>query len=141
MVESAIHNFRNMLCRRLEHEPASPWYGLMLQQVLFTYNYMNTQRTVEMKPNDARKPENAPEDKRNIIKHTRFTRGYPEVKVGDTVRIYHKKKTLDIPQQSVWLAPRYTVSGIKEVNGQSFYRTTWDVGKPRLRPFMLKAPT
>ena len=93
-----------------------------------------------MKPSGARKPENAPEVNKNIIKHTSFTRVYSEVKVGDSVRIYHTKTTLDTQQKSVWLAPRYTVTGIEEVNGQNFYRTTWNVERPLLRPFILKVP-
>ena len=113
----------------------------MLQQALCTYSYMSMQHTIEVQPSDAVKPESATEVKRNVIKHTKFTRGYPEAKVCDTVRIYHKKKTMDKQQKSVWLAPRYTVTGIEEVNGQNFYRTTWNVERPRLRPFILKVPS
>ena len=60
--------------------------------------------------------------------------------MGDTVRIYHTKKTMGKQQKSVWLAPRYTVTGIEEVNGQNFCRTIWNMEKPLRRPFVLKVP-
>jgi hypothetical protein len=137
MVESAIKTIKGMIYKRLELDTERPWYEI-LTDVTFTYNNKRVQRTIEMKPKDAIKPENAAEVKRNIIKHATFTRDYPEVKVGDTVRIYRKKKTMDKQQKSVWLDGRYTVQEIREVNGQNFYVTSWDPKKPLLRPYILK---
>ena len=137
MVESAIKTIKGMIYKRLEHDNERPWYEI-LGEVTFVYNHNNVQRTIEMTPGDATKPENAAEVKKNIIKHATFTRDYPEVKVGDTVRIYRKKKSMDKQQKSVWLDGRYTVQEIKEVNGQNFYVTSWDPKKPLLRPYILK---
>jgi hypothetical protein len=137
MVESAIKTIKGMMYKRLEFSPKLPWYEI-LGDVTFAYNHSNVQRTIEMTPGDATKPENAAEVKRNIIKHATFTRDYPEVKVGDTVRINRKKKTMDKQQKSVWLDGRYTVQEIREVNGQNFYVTSWDPKMPLLRPYILK---
>ena len=41
-------------------------------------------------------------------------RKYPDVKVGDHVRVYKKKDKLDKERISVWSKPKYEVEDIKE---------------------------
>ena len=138
VVERAIKTIKGMMYKRLEHRSERPWYEI-LTEVTFTYNHHNVQRTIEITLGDVTKPKNAVEVKRNIITHAKFTRDYPEVNLGDTVRIYRKRKPMDKQQKSVWLEGRYTVQEIRGINGQNCYVTSWYVSKPLLRPFILEA--
>ena len=48
----------------------------------------------------------------NLNKHAVYNRKYPDIKVGDTVRIYKKKRTFDKQQVSVWTNSKYTIEDI-----------------------------
>ena len=48
-------------------------------------------------------------------------RKYPDIKVGDYVRVYTKKKLMDKERISVWSKPKYEVEKIEEKQGQDFY--------------------
>ena len=138
IVESAIRTIKSMLYKRLDHDPTQLWHKEVLQQVVFVYNHMRTQSTVQMTPKEATKPENETEVKANIIRHANFTRDYPKVEVGDHVKIFRKKDKLDKQQKSLWPQQRYRVEEIRVVNEQNFYVTTWNDGRPLLRNEILK---
>ena len=53
IVERAIITIKDMLYKRLEHDPSKPWYDDLLQQVIFVYNYMRPHTTLGMSPNEA----------------------------------------------------------------------------------------
>lgn len=138
IVERAIGTIKNMLYKRLEFEPSKPWWGEVLQQVIFVYNYGRTHSTLEMTPNEARKPTNEERVKRNLKKHATYGRKYPEIKVGDLVRVFRKKDKLDKQQKSVWTKQRYTVENIIKENNQNFYKTSYSDNKLLLRHEILK---
>ena len=58
IVERAIRTIKDMLYKRLEHDPNRPWYGELLQQVIFVYNYGREHSRIHMTPNEARKESN-----------------------------------------------------------------------------------
>ena len=62
-----------------------------------------------MTPNDTIKPENESTVRRSLKKHVVYSRAYPEIQVGDTVRIYTKKHIFDKQQISVCTINRYIV--------------------------------
>jgi hypothetical protein len=140
IVERAIRTIKDMIYKRLEHNNNQPWYGQLLQQVIFIYNYGREHRTINMSPNDARKPQNEDKVRRNLNKNSINKREYPDVIVGDTVRIYQKKDKLDKQQKSLWSKNKYTVEDIKEENNQKFYKTSWNNGRLLLRHEILKIP-
>jgi hypothetical protein len=92
IVERAIRTIKDMLYKRLEHDPNRPWYGELLQQVIFVYNYGREHSSIHMTPNEATKTQNEDKVRRNLNKHAVYNRKYPDIKVGDTVRIYKKKR-------------------------------------------------
>ncbi len=59
------------------------WYGDLLQQVIFTYNYGREHSTLKMTPNEARKPANEQKVEKQLAKHALHDRTYPPIKVGD----------------------------------------------------------
>ena len=58
-------------------------------------------------------------------KHTRI---YPDVNVGDYVRIYNKKEKYDKERIPVWSKTKYLVESINDSMGQDFYKVE---GRPR----------
>ena len=140
IVERVIRTLKSMMYRRLERNPELVWHGELLRSVVDTYNRKRVHSTVEMTPEEAGKPGNEKEVRANIMRHGSWTRDYPEVKVGDVVRVYRKKKPMDKQQVSMWLPAHYTVTGIEVVNGQNFYTTTWNDKRPLLRHDILKIP-
>ena len=48
-------------------------------------------------------------------------RKYPDLRVGDKVKLYHKKDKLDKERISVWGDTRYEVKEIKHEKGQEMF--------------------
>ena len=140
IVERAIKTVKEMLYKRLEHDPNRPWYGDLLQQVIFVYNYMRPHTTLGMTPYAAKQPKNEAEVRDNLYKKAKHNRVYPEIEVGDLVRIYKKKDKLDKQQVGVWSKQRYTVEDIIIDNDQKFYKTTYQNNRKLLRHELLKVP-
>ena len=91
IVERAIRTIKDMIYKRREHDPNRPWYGELLQQVIFVYNYGREHSRIHLTPNQATKTQNEDQVRRSLNKHVVYNRKYPEIKVGDTVRIYKKE--------------------------------------------------
>ena len=63
----------------------------MLQESVQSYNDVRSHRAIEMTPEKVRLPANTDEVKRNVEEKRVSTRKYPNIIVGDNVRLYHKK--------------------------------------------------
>ena len=63
--------------------------------------------------------------------HAKRNRIYPDIHLGDHVKIYIKKKKYDKEHVSVWSKDQYDVEDKTISHGQTFYKTS--VGN---RPFM-----
>ena len=74
-----------------------------------------------MTPNEARKPANQLQVKINLELKRRHDRKYPEIKVGDKVKLYKKKKTFHKQHISVWTDTAYRVTSITQSDGQNLY--------------------
>ncbi len=59
-------------------------------------------------------------------------RRYPDISVGDKVKIYKKKDKLDKERISLWSKVKYEVEDIKEEKDQEFYYLS-GYDKPLLR--------
>jgi hypothetical protein len=119
VAERQIRTIKNMIYKRYEREP-KPWHEL-LYPVLLTYNNKLIHSTIKMTPSNARKSENHLTVKLNLELSRKHTRKYPEVKVGDMVRVYRKKDKLDKEHISTWGDKRYKVNSITETFGQNYY--------------------
>ena len=81
-----------------------------------------------MTPKDAMKPENQLDVKLNLELKRTNTRIYPNVNIGDMVKVYRKKDKLDKERLSLRSKDNYRVEGIAESMGQKFYKLE---GRPK----------
>ena len=77
--------------------------------------------TTHMTPNEMRKPSHNLDVKLKLEMKSHHTRKYPNLDVGDTVKIYKKKTLLDNERTGVWTNEKYTVDLITETNNQKYY--------------------
>jgi hypothetical protein len=117
-----------MIYDRLE-KTNKRWINV-LHQVLLTYNYKMKHSTIKMTPIEARKPSNKIEVQLNLEMSRNNNRIYPNISIGDKVKIYKKKDKLDKERVSVWTDNAYEVENITESLGQKFYKVAG-----RDRPF------
>ena len=59
-----------------------------------------------------------------MVSQANKTRRYPELKIGDEVKIYRKKPITEKERTSVWQPQIYTVENITTKFGQEYYRTS-----------------
>jgi hypothetical protein len=79
-------------------------------------------RVTKMTPVEAMKSKNHINVRLNLEMHRTQTRKYPDIHVGDSVKIYKKKDKLDKQQKSVWTTNNYFVENISDSIGQKFYK-------------------
>ena len=123
VAERQIRTMKDMIYKRLEHSDEKQWVD-QLKYVLFTYNFKNVHNVTKFTPNDAKKKQNLIQVKLNLELMRKFNRKYPDIKVGDSVKIYKKKKLFDKQQKSLWSENNYEVTDIIESFDQKFYKTT-----------------
>ena len=135
VAERQIRTIKAMIYKRVE-KTGEKWHEL-LYPVLLTYNNKLTHSTIKMTPNEARKPENHLTVKLNLELSRKHTRKYPELYIGDMVKIYKKKDKLDKERLSLWSKEGHKVERIDESMGQKFYKLE---GKPKalMRSELLK---
>ena len=75
-----------------------------------------------MTPAEAMKPQNKLTVKLNLEVAAKRKRQYPDVSVGNEVRIYRKKDKMDKERKSVWSEAKHKVESITQSMGQNFYR-------------------
>jgi hypothetical protein len=130
--ERQIRTFKDMLYKRMEHDGGDDWTKY-IYPILLTMNQKRKSTTTGMTPNDASKPENKLHVKLQLEMHRVTTRKYPDIHVGDKVRIYGKKNKLDKERVPVWSHETYKVKNITgKVFGQSYYELE-GYHKPMLR--------
>ena len=72
-------------------------------------------------PIEAEKQQHHFNVKFNMEKHRANTRKYPDVEVGDDVRVHKNKDKLDKEHISTWGDRKYKVESITEAFGQNYY--------------------
>ena len=77
---------------------------------------------------EAMKPENQLTVKLNLELKRINNRIYPNINIGDYVKVYKKKDKLDKERVSLWSKEVFKVEGITESMGQNFYKLE---GKPK----------
>lgn len=119
--ERMILTFKTMLDKRIK--PNMQWVDL-IYPILLTYNNKLVHSSTGLTPNEARKPSNELEAYINIKMKAKQNRKYPEIKVGDKVYIYMKRKPNQKSHVSVWSDMSYEVVDIIHSHGITFYKTT-----------------
>ena len=89
--------------------------------VILTYNNKLVHSSHGMTPQDADKKENHMNVKLQMEIQRKNERIYPEVKVGDNVRIYKKKKQFEKERKSVWSDNIYEINKIAKFMNQNYY--------------------
>ena len=119
VAERAIRTIKNMIYLRVEKNKTA-WYD-NIYPVVLTYNNKMVSRVTGMTSAQASKPHNHIAVRWNLEKNRRTGRRYPDVNVGDNVKIYKQKDKLDKQQTSLWSNDNYEVVNIVDSLGQPLY--------------------
>ena len=93
-------------------------------------------RITEFTPEDAAKPENWFEVHNNMEIKARHNRKYPEINIGDTVKVYKQRGALEKEWIGDYKPDTTTVTEITKSLGQTFYKVIGE-GKPFIRSEIL----
>ena len=137
--ERAIRTFKDLMIRRLEGpgNKGVKWYDQVRLTVLMKHNQKMVNRTIGMTPYEAELKKNEAQVRTMLEINATRKRKYPDLKVGDKVKLYKKKDKLDKERISVWLPKVFEVEDIKHEKDQEFYYLK-DYKKPVLRHELLK---
>ena len=125
VAERHIRTIKDLLFKRMEHlkTDIDDWHTI-LPPVLLQYNTRMIHSSMEMTPADAKLPRNESLVKARLEIKRISKRKYPEVKEGDSVKVYQKKDKLDKERVSTWSSQVYKIDTIIESHGQTLYTVT-----------------
>ena len=104
---------------------------------MLTYNDKMNHSATGMTPNQARKEKNEFRAMINVASKAKKERIYPELFVGDRVKIMRKKLITEKERTSHFLKGEYVVEEIIEKLGQKYYKMT-DYPRKLLRHEIVK---
>ena len=135
VAERFIRTLKDMINKRIKNNDKS-WKEVIFE-VLLTYNNKEVHSATGMTPAKAKLKENTLQVKLNLELHRVSKRKYPDINVGDEVKLYKKKDKFDKENKSVWLTTKHKIERITESYGQKYYHITGH-RKPYLRHEILK---
>ena len=123
--ERFIRTYKDMLFKRVEFDqkkekPNIQWIDYNAE-ILLTYNTKNVHSTTGLTPKQAREPKNEIKTKLNISIKATKTRKYPNLDIGDSVKVMRKKGITEKEKTSHWLKEIKTVKKIETKLGQKYY--------------------
>ena len=137
VAERFIRTMKNMIHDRVRFNKAG-WTS-MLPQALNKYN-TTVHSSTKMSPKQAHKDENNSSVRVNLTLREKNKRKYPEIKEGDSVKYFHKKKgnyTDRKEYNSKWSERAYKVEKIKyDMTGNRTFKLE-GLAKPYLRHELL----
>ena len=139
--ERFIRTFKDMLFKRIEADEKQgkrniQWTDYILE-IMLTYNNKMKHSAIDMTPNEARKKDNQFRARINILMKARKEKLYPEIKVGDKVKIIRKKAITEKERTSNFLKGEYTVEEITKSLGQTYFKMA-DYPRKLMRHELLK---
>ena len=139
--ERFIRTFKDMLFKRVEADEKKgkeniQWINYIFE-IMLTYNNKMVHSATNMTPSKARKNENEFRARLNVSMKARKDRIYPELKVGDKVKIMRKKAITEKERTSNFLKGEYTVEEISKSLGQTYFKMT-DYPRKLMRHELLK---
>ena len=140
--ERAILTFKDMLYKRIEADEKKEkeniqWPDYMLEILLTDNNQMKHSAT-GCTPKEARKPSNQFKVKLGLTVKGKKNHVYPELDVGDEVKIFRKRKLNEKERVSNWSQNVYSIENIENKLGQNYYRVEGN-NRQYLRFALLKA--
>ena len=139
--ERAIRTFKDMLYKRVEADEKKGKDNIQwtddIFEILMTYNNKMEHSVIKMTPNEAMKEKNELKVKQNMTRQATRTRTYPEISVGDNVKIYRKRKPGEKERVGVWGKETQEIERIEERNNQSNFYVKGNT-RPYLRFELLK---
>ena len=123
--ERFIRTYKDMLFKRVEADEKKgktniQWTDYIFE-ILLSYNNKNIHSTTKFTPSQAKLPKHEFEVKLNISLQAKKSRVYPEVDVGDRVKIMRKKGISEKERTSHWVRTPQTVKRIDKKFGQNYY--------------------
>ena len=123
--ERAIRTFKDLLYRRVEADQKKAkdniqWTDYIFE-ILLTYNNKMKHSATGFTPKDARKPSNELKVKLHLNMNAKRNRVYPDLGVGDEVKIFRKRKPNEKERVANWSQNVYTIEKIDEKLGQKYY--------------------
>ena len=97
------------------------WTDYMLE-ILLTYNHQMKHSAMGFTPKEARKPSNQFKVKLSLTMKGKKNRIYPDLDVGDEVKIFRKRKPNEKERVSNWSQNIHTIENIENKLGQNHYR-------------------
>ena len=139
--ERFIRTFKDMLFKRVEADEKKDkqniqWTDYILE-IMLTYNDKMVHSATGMTPKKARSKENELKARINVAMKARKEKIYPELKVGDKVKIVRKKAITEKERTSNFLQGEYTVEEITKSLGQTYFKMT-DYPRKLMRHELLK---
>ena len=125
-----------MLYKRVEadekkNKQNTQWPDYILE-ILLTYNNQMKHSATGFTPKEARKPSNQFKVKLNLTMKGKKNRVYPELDVGDEVKIFRKRKPNEKERVSNWSQNIYSIERKENKLGQNYYYVSGSA-RPYLR--------
>ena len=122
VVERFIRTLKNAISRRLDADKTGnkTWKDF-LYEIMITYNNKDIHNSHGLTPKEARKDNNRMNVLANLELNGVSNRKYPEIKVGDKVKLFRKKIITEKEDKSYWLPTIHTVEKISEMFNQKYY--------------------
>ena len=139
--ERFIRTFKDKLFKRIEADEKKgkkdiDWRDYILE-IMLTYNNKDVHSATGQTPNEARKKKNEYKSVLNVSMKAKKERTYPELNVGDKVKILRKKAITEKERTSHFLKGEYVVEEITTKLKQKYYKLT-DYPRPLMRHGLLK---
>ena len=139
--ERFVRTFKDKLFKRIEADEKKgkkdiDWRDYILE-IMLTYNNKDVHSATGQIPNEARKNKNEYKSVMNISMKAKKEKLYPELKVGDKVKIIRKKAITEKERTSHFLKGEYTVEEITTKLKQNYYKLT-DYPRPLMRHDIVK---
>ena len=123
--ERFIRTYKDMLYKRVEADEKKnkkdiQWTDYNFE-ILLTYNNKMVHSSTGHTPKEALKEKNYLKAKVKMSMDAVKTRKYPEINVGDKVKIYRKKAITEKERTSNWSKEAYEVEKIQKKLGQNYF--------------------
>ena len=104
-------------------KPNQQWIDVVFQ-ILLTYNNKLIHSATNFKPSGAKMPSHELMTYIHMKLKANNNRTYLDIKIGDNVKIYQKKKFFDKGHKSKWSNASLKITGITKSHGLSFFNTS-----------------
>ena len=112
---------KNLLYRRVDGKDNPIWTD-HIKAVPNTYNNKMVHSATGFTPWEGRLARHRLETKTKLELNAKRKRKYPDIAVGDKVRLYKKKDKMDKERTGVWTNDLHEVEAITESEGQNLYK-------------------